>query len=1142
MMFCQRFLGLVRSALALAVVLLLAGLSSASLAGAALPTTTMPWWHLRFAAAPTNLPPGGAGQITVTASDIGDKAVNGGTSIVTVTDKLPEDLKESASAIFGTHGASPLASPLVCSLATLSCTFSGTLIPGESLRVTISMKEVPLGAVSGEENEATVEGGGASVVSLRKPLVVSSVPTPFGVENYELIPEAEDGAVDTEAGSHPFQLTTAIALNLKTTKVLHFSSPVVRTELESEEAGLVKDLNFKWPEGLIGNPTVFPRCTISQFSQQACPKDTVVGKALTAFNEPAHLHYSEDVAAVYNLEPDPGEPARFGFDVDNAFVYIDPSIRTGGDYGITVSVKNISQLVGVLSSVVTVWGVPGDPRHGLGLGESNPPPFLSLPTSCSGPLQTTLEADSWAQPGNFTSYLPSVAMPALEGCNRLPFDPEIKVSPDGQEASKPTGLSVDVHVPQEGVLNPAGLADSNIKDITVALPAGLALNPSGADGLQACSEAQIGYLPGESHPPGELHFTSGLPSPFCPDASKIATVKIRTPLLPNPLEGAVYLASPQNFKVFPQENPFESLIAMYLIAEDPVSGSLVKLPGRVSLNESTGQIVSTFEDTPQLAFEDAELHFFGGERAPLATPARCGTYTTNAVFTPWSGNPSGESQSRFQITTGPNGSPCPGASLPFSPSLAAGTINNQAGSFSALTTTLSREDGQQGIQSVRLHMPPGFSGLLSNVALCGDAQANAGTCGPESEIGETIVSVGLGGDPFTVTGGKVYITGPYNGIGACTVGTPGCAPFGLSIVNPAKAGPFNLQEGRPVIVRAKIEVDPSTAALTITTDEKGEHAIPHIIDGIPLQIKHVNVTINRPGFTFNPSNCSPMAITGTITSAEEQSRALSAPFEVANCASLAFAPKFQVFTQGKTSKADGASLTARLSYPAAPFGTQANIARVTVDLPKQLPSRLTTLQKACTDAQFEANPAGCPAASFIGHATVTTPLLPVPLSGPAIFVSHGGEAFPSLIMVLQGYGVTVDLVGTTFISKAGITSTTFKTVPDTPFNTFELTLPEGPYSALAANVPVKAKYSLCGQKLTMPTAFLAQNGMELHQNTNVTVTGCAKVKTLTRSEKLAAALKACHKHKNKKKRAACEKTAHKKYGPLKKKTNKKKQS
>jgi hypothetical protein len=581
---------------------------------------------------------------------------------------------------------------------------------------------------------------------------------------------------------------------------------------------------------------------------------------------------------------------------------------------------------------------------------------------------------------------------------------------------------------------------------------------------------------------------------------------------------------------------------MYLVVKDPVSGVLIKQAGSVSLSV-TGQITATFPNVPQAPFEDAEVEFFGGERAPLATPAHCGAYTTDAVFEPWSAEPADlaaltiHASSTFPITTGPGSASCPGASLPFAPMLSSEATNINAGSFTPLSTTLSRPDGDQPIQSVTLHYPPGLSGLLSGVKLCGEAEANAGTCGPESQIGETIVSVGVGGDPFTVTGGKVYITGPYNGSGPCTPGAPpggtqsSCAPFGLSIVNPAKAGPFDLQEGRPVVVRAKIEVNPLTAALTITTNESGEHAIPHVLEGFELQIQHVNVLINRPGFTFTPTNCSPQKITGTISSAEGASSPVEVPFQVTNCAILKFVPKFQVSTSGKTSKANGASLSVKLSYPNAPFGSQANIAKVKVDLPKQLPSRLTTLQKACLAAVFEANPASCPEASIVGHVKVITPLLPVPLEGPAYFVSHGNEAFPSLTMVLQGYGVTVDLIGSTFI-RDGITSSTFKATPDVPFNIFELTLPEGKYSALAANG------DLCKSKLAMPTAIVAQNGMEIHESTPIGVTGCPK--SLTRAQKLELALEACRKDVRRAKRQKCEKEARAKYGPVGKKAVRKK--
>ena len=513
------------------------------------------------------------------------------------------------------------------------------------------------------------------------------------------------------------------------------------------------------------------------------------------------------------------------------------------------------------------------------------------------------------------------------------------------------------------------------------------------------------------------------------------------------------------------------------------------------------------------------MHFFGGERAPLATPARCGPYTTTATLAPWSANPPATASSSFAITQGPHGGPCPGAALPFSPSLTGGMTSNNAGAFSPLSTTIGRGDGQQDMRSVTLHMPPGLEGVLSGVALCPEAQANAGSCPASSLIGETTVSAGVGSEPVSVEGGRVYLTEGYAG-----------APFGLSIVNPVKAGPFDLEHdtanpaNQPacdcLVVRAKIEVDPHTAELTVSTDPSGAHAIPHLIDGVPVQIQKVNVRIGREHFTFNPTNCAPLAITGSISAYEGASVPLSVPFQATNCANLKFTPKFEVATAGKTTKASGASLSVKLSYPKAPPGTYANLAKVKVSLPKQLPSRLTTLQKACTAASFDANPASCPKESIVGQAKVSTPVLPVALSGPAYFVSHGGEAFPDLTIVLQGYGLTIDLVGSTQI-KNGITTSTFKSTPDVPFDSFQLKLPQGKFSALAANA------NLCASKLRMPSEFTAQNGAVLRQDTKIAVSGCK----LTRHQRLLKALRHCRKlHHAKARRKHCERAARRRYG------------
>jgi hypothetical protein len=1043
-----------------------------------------PWWQPDSLSVPANLPPGGTGKLVVSASNLGDGEVDGSSAKVTLRDTLPEHVvaKSVSGKVAGVPGLLELRGAVACSVVSgslVECVFEGKLPPYEGIEAEIGV-EVLAGAKSGEANQVSVSGGGAPGVSLERPIVVSGAPTPFGPASYEQTAFNEDGSLDTQAGSHPYGLTTTLDLN--------------RSAIVPYQPAQPKDLHFNLPPGLIGNPQPFPQCTDAQFSRELegfaneCLADTAVGVATITIDEPALFGVLVVTTPVFNLKPAVGEPARFGFQTLVAHVILDTSVRTGGDYGVTVSVNNITQIAALLDSQVTFWGVPGDPIHDQSRGwqcidggiwgevipkvgpcktqgQKAPPPLLSLPTSCTGPLQTTMSADSWAQAGSFTAPLAPPSQPSMDGCNRLPFEPSISVAPDGQAGSSPSGLTVGIHVPQDALLSPTGLAEANVKDTTVTLPAGVALNPAAADGLEACSEAQIAL---ESHT-----------APTCPEASKVGTVEIKTPLLPNALTGEAFLAA-QN------ANPFGSLVALYIVAEDPVSGTLIKVAGEVKPDPVTGQLVSSFKDTPQLPFEDLSLHFFGGSRAPLGTPASCGSYTTRAAIAPWSGNAAAEPSSVFQIVSGPNGSACE-SPLPFAPSLTAGSTNIQAGAFTPFTTTMSREDGQQNLQAIVLHMPPGISGLLSSVKLCGEPQADQGTCGHESEIGETVVSVGLGGNPFSVKGGKVFITEGYGG-----------APYGLSIVNPAKAGPYDLEQGTPcdcVVVRAKIEVDPITAALTITTDNTGPYKIPTILDGIPLQIQHVNVLINRPGFTFNPTNCNPMSITGTLSSTEGATSALSVPLQVTNCAVLAFKPGFSVSTSGKTSRANGASLHVKLVYPKAPFGSQANIGKVKVDLPKQLPSRLTTLQKACPDSTFNRNPAACSTQSRIGEAKATTPLLPVPLSGPAYFVSHGGAKFPELVIVLSGFGTTVQLHAETFISPAGITSSTFRTVPDVPVGTFELTLPQGKYSALAANG------NLCKSTLKMPTAFTAQNGATIHQNTPISVTGCPKHKKAKKASK-----------------------------------------
>jgi hypothetical protein len=906
----------------------------------------------------------------------------------------------------------------------------------------------------------------------------------------------KDGTTDTQAGSHPYDLTTTVAVNREKA----FEVTPVEGELwevERPVGGDVRDIEVSLPAGLVGAPSATPQCPEEAFRHltglfglygSACPPDTQIGMTSLEFgtgNESGTVKH--EYTQIYNLAPPVGMPAEFGFTILGYPVVLVPRVRTASDDGINVQFTAIGQAFTLLRGAVTLWGVPSDPGHdpergvcwtgeeGLGGGiESGEPaitgveaekrcaftsvsrPFLSLPTSCTGPLKLSARIDSYRAPGVFKET--QATMPGMTGCDRLDFSPRVVAQPEPAQAASPSGLSVEIQVPQT-YGDPDGLAESNLKDTTVTLPAGVAVNPSAADGLAACSEEQFG-----------LHSAAEV---ACPDASKLGQVEVTTPLLSHPLAGGVFLAQQGNLPGN-GSNPFGSLLALYLQLKDPYSGVLVKLAGEVKPDPITGQLVTTFLNNPQVPFDSLRLSFFGGPRAALVNPPLCGSYTTETEMTPWAGGASATPSWSFAIDSGPGGSPCT-ASQPFSPGLVSGTTSDQAGGFTPFSLTFSRSDAEQNMSRLQVTTPPGLLGTLAHVELCPEPQAQQGACGENSLIGHTTVAVGAGSNPFYVTG-KVYLTGSYNG-----------APYGLSFVVPADAGPLNLGT---VVVRAAVNVDPSTAALTVTSEP-----LPQILQGVPLHIRAVNVTLDRERFIFNPTNCAPLSIQATMTSALGASSQVSSHFQVTNCAALSFHPQFSVTTSGHASRSAGASLDAKLIESGAggqPIlatnGGQANIARVKVELPKALPSRLTTLQKACTARTFEENPAHCPAASLVGYAQASTPLLPVGLTGPAYFVSHGGESFPSLIVVLQGYGVRVDLVGTTFISKQGITSSTFAAVPDVPVTSFELYLPEGPYSALAANG------SLCKKTLKMPTEMVAQNGIVIHQSTPIGVTGCAKAK------------------------------------------------
>lgn len=574
-------------------------------------------------------------------------------------------------------------------------------------------------------------------------------------------------------------------------------------------------------------------------------------------------------------------------------------------------------------------------------------------------------------------------------------------------------------------------------------------------------------------------------APQCPEASKIGVLELESPLIGHRLEGEMFLAS-QN------ENPFHSTLATYVVVNDPVTGVVLKVAGEVQADKQTGRLTARFDENPNLPFSDLKLRFFGGPRAEFATPESCGTFTTVAELTPWSAPDSGPPATPFDSFLIDEA--CPGG---FSPEFIALSSNVQAGAFTPFEASLARSDTDQELAGLSFTLPEGLIGKIAGVALCTDqeihaAEAGTGGCPQASQVGTVQTAAGPGPNPVTVAG-KAYLTGPYNN-----------GPYGLAVVVPAVAGPFDFGT---IVVRQSIRIDPRTAQVTDVSDP-----FPTIVDGIALRLRRVNVSLDRPQFTFNPTSCDKEQFAGTISGSPlgaprtlngiigyaavpGAAAPLSVPFEVTDCKSLGFAPKLTVRTKGRASKNGGASLLFKIAYPKGAMGSQSWLNEAKFDIPKQLPARLTTIQKACPAATFEHNRSACPAASIIGHAIVHSEVLPEPLQGPVYFVSYGGAKFPDAVLVLNGNNVTIEQHGTTFIdSKTGITSATFHAIPDVPVESIEVNVPAGPHGEFGVNLPAKDRYNLCGQTLKMPTFFKASNGLEQHQTTKVKITGCKKVK------------------------------------------------
>jgi hypothetical protein len=1002
-------------------------------------------------------------------------------------------------------------------------------------------------------NRVSITGGGAATAaSTQNSITVGPVPAHQGLTGWDAWFSNSDGTIDTQAGSHPYEMTSVFNLATET------SPNRLREGFIAD--GEPRDLEAQLPPGFVGNLASVPQCTEQQLDLEesgSCPVASMVGliKAQTVGGGVETIH------PIFNMVPPPGEPAQLAAKILRVTLRVDFSVRTGGDDGLTAHINNLPQSL-IDQGMLTIWGVPGDHSHDRWrsghnggcsqeqlehsqVGESQETyctapqfplrtPVLTLPTACGEPQPFTIrELRGWQDPGakseiSVLSHDANDQPIGFSGCENLAFGPSITATPDTGRADSLSGLSVLLTPTLGGLDETTSLGSADVEGASVTLPPGLVVNPGQAAGLQSCSLTQAAL---EANPGGGENDGPAA----CPAASKLGTVLIRSPLL----EGAGEKQFEGNVYLLPSNPP-----DLKLLVAASADGVNLKLVGTAHLDEATGQVTASFQGTPQLPASLFRLTFEGGPHAALVTPAACGTYSVAARLSSWASPalPDFVTGASFGVVEGAGGGACPQGALPFAPSFTAGSSSTEAGSYTGVSVLLARGDGQQRVERLQVTLPKGMAAAISSVPLCEEPQAAQGTCPVGSQIGHALVDSGPGSDPLVLPqpGGPelpVYLTGAYDG-----------SPFGLSIVTPVVAGPFDLGT---IVTRARIAVDPHTAQVTVTTDP-----LPQIVKGVPTDIREVYADIDRPGFSFNPTNCGAEGFIGTAwgtppagAGGAGSSVGVSSRFEAGGCQGLKFAPKLTASTRARTSKASGASLTVKLTPPAqgpAPVSgpgsgveREANLRRVKVDLPKQLPSQLKTLQKACTSVQFDANPAGCPKESLVGTARARTPILPVALTGPAYFVSHGNEAFPQLVLVLQGEGVTVDLAGNTFISKAGITSSTFASVPDVPVSSFELTLPQGKYSALTANLPASAHGSFCGQKLALPTELVGQNGAVIHDSTPVSVSGCPKAKKImTKAQKLTAALKACKKN-GKGKRATCETAARKRYAPARRKAAKK---
>jgi hypothetical protein len=862
-------------------------------------------------------------------------------------------------------------------------------------------------------------------------------------EEYEL----ESASVElstNQAGAHP-DFTTTFAL---TSKV---------SELGEEPYAQTRDVEVKLPPGLIGNPQGVPPCSVAQFGnrpeENECPVASQIGVTVVRVGGVTHGTFLEPI---YNMEPPGGETvARVGFFAVNWPTFLNVKVDPV-DYSIVATIEGAPSAAGLIEAETTLWGVPAASVHDEerltplealhnefpagGRKPGIPPaPFMTNPTDCSLSRELTVTVRSYQLPGQPSSK--SAPFPKIEGCDQVGFAPTFTAVPTNPEAAAPTGLDAELVVPQNETAN--GKATSAVRSAVVSLPEGMTINPAAGDGLQACSSEQVGFeKPEPSH---------------CPDAAKIGSAEVEVPALERTLNGAVYQRTPEPGHLF----------RFWLVTDE--QGVHLKLPAEIQANALTGQVTTLFvgipklNGLPQVPVEAFKLHVFGGPRAPLATPPTCGTYQTHYEFTPWSGKAPTVGDTAMQITSGCNKGG-------FSPGLSAGMLNTTGGRFSAFALTLTRQDGEANPQSLSLTLPRGLLAKTAGVTLCSDAGAATGSCPASSQVGTVTAATGVGGAPLWVPQpGKsptaVYLAGPYKG-----------APYSIVAVVPAQAGPFDLGT---VVNRAALYVDPETAIATVKTDP-----LPQILEGVPVTYRTVHVDTSRSNFTLNPTSCDRKQIQAHVVASNGATADPAVPFQATNCARLGYSPKLKISFKGKTKRTGHPAVKAILTQPSG----QANTSGATTVLPSSEFIDQNHINNPCTRVQFNAN--ACPQGSVLGNATVTTPLLDQPLSGPIYFRSNGGEReLPDVVADLHG-AVHFILVG--FVDSVGKKGSEVRRIrvrfldtPDAPVSRFELNFFGGKRGLLVNST------NLCAKQRTAKLTFGAQNGKR--QVTDVPIaTGCNK--------------------------------------------------